>query len=100
MSNSSSDPVIVWFNGGPGCSSMLGFAQEHGPYVMEDGSSNFVKNDYSWNMEANMIYIEAPAGVGFSICPDTTECQWDDNNSADDNLIAVLNILTMKFPEL
>jgi len=43
------DPVILWFNGGPGCSSMVGWAQEHGPYVVNDGQDNFVKNDYSWN---------------------------------------------------
>jgi serine carboxypeptidase-like clade 1 len=94
------DPVVIWFNGGPGCSSMLGWAQEHGPYVIEDGNTTFTPNYYSWNNEANMIYIESPAGVGYSKCPDTTECNFDDDNSADDNLAAVLYLLTQKFPDL
>jgi carboxypeptidase C (cathepsin A) len=65
----SKDPVLIWFNGGPGCSSMLGWTQEHGPYVMEDGSTKFVKNAFSWNKEATVIYIDSPAGVGYSLCP-------------------------------
>ena len=64
----------MWFNGGPGCSSMLGFSQEHGPYVMEDGGTTFHYNEYSWNKEVNMLYIESPAGVGFSYCLDKKEC--------------------------
>ena len=64
------DPLIVWFNGGPGCSSMLAFLQEHGPWHLPDGASNFSKNEYSWNKEANVLYIEQPAGVGFSYCDD------------------------------
>lgn len=92
------DPIIVWFNGGPGCSSLYGLAAEHGPYVLEDGATNFTKNDYAWNKFANMIYIESPAGVGYSICGDASECIFDDDNSAKDNLAALLNVL-QKFPE-
>lgn len=93
------DPVIFWFNGGPGCSSLLGWAQEHGPYVLNDNTTEFVKNEFSWNKEATVIYLESPAGVGFSICKEE-RCSFDDDSSADDNLIALLNIMTMKFPEL
>jgi carboxypeptidase C (cathepsin A) len=78
---------------------MLGLLQEHGPYQLADEATSFVKNEYSWNKQANMIYIEAPAGVGYSICGDKKECQWNDFNSADDNLQAVLGIMA-KFPEL
>ena len=88
-------PLVVWFNGGPGCSSMLGFLQENGPYVMEDGQSNFHRNEYSWNLNANVLYIESPAGVGFSYCnsteaDDSELCQFDDISSSFDNLQVIL----------
>ena len=93
----SKDPVIVWFNGGPGCSSMLGWTQEHGPYVVEDGTTKFTKNTYSWNKEATVIYFDSPAGVGYSVCGDQAECNFDDDNSADDNLAAIISLMTTKF---
>uniref|UniRef100_A0A7S2S5U4 Carboxypeptidase n=1 Tax=Rhizochromulina marina TaxID=1034831 RepID=A0A7S2S5U4_9STRA len=59
------DPLVLWTNGGPGCSGLLGYFTEHGPFrPMEDLSLRL--NDYSWNKVANMLYIESPTGVGFS----------------------------------
>ena len=79
---------------------MLAFLQEHGPYVIDDGETTFKRNDYSWNFEANVFYIESPAGVGFSVCGNgTNECHFDDNNTAVWNKDAVLAILA-KFPEI
>jgi len=60
--------VIIWFNGGPGCSSMIGWTQEHGPYVVEDGDKGFKQNEHAWNNEFTVIYFDSPAGVGFSTC--------------------------------
>lgn len=34
------------------------------------------------------------------MCPNAEECNFNDTSSADDNLIAVLNLMTMKFPDL
>jgi carboxypeptidase C (cathepsin A) len=93
------DPIVIWFNGGPGCSSMLGFTQEHGPYKMDSGTDFWVENEWSWNKEANMLYIESPAGVGFSYCKGVKECNtYSDDESAADNLTAVLAWFD-KFPE-
>jgi carboxypeptidase C (cathepsin A) len=73
------DPVMIWFNGGPGCSSLLGYALEHGPYIIDElgdpsKANEFVPNKYSWNNNATVIYLESPAGVGFSYCGNATEC--------------------------
>ncbi|XP_022776925.1 serine carboxypeptidase-like 46 isoform X2 [Durio zibethinus] len=59
-------PLTLWLNGGPGCSSLgFGAFMEHGPFQPgEDGY--LVENQFSWNLESNMLYVESPIGVGFS----------------------------------
>ncbi|KAJ3523716.1 hypothetical protein NMY22_g11320 [Coprinellus aureogranulatus] len=65
--NPETAPLVLWFNGGPGSSSMYGLFQEHGPCFISNDSSTFRHNAYSWNSNANVMYIDQPAGVGFSI---------------------------------
>jgi carboxypeptidase C (cathepsin A) len=64
--NPTTAPVATWFNGGPGCSSMIGLFQENGPCQFYNGASTPSSNPYSWNEYANMIYIDQPVGTGFS----------------------------------
>lgn len=63
--NPSTDPLVIWLQGGPGCSSMMGLFFENGPFRLIN--STFVnQNPYSWNRKANLLYIDQPLGVGFS----------------------------------
>ncbi|KAG6853470.1 hypothetical protein C0991_004144 [Blastosporella zonata] len=64
--NPATAPLALWFNGGPGSSSMIGLFQEHGPCRITNDSSSVTLNPYSWNNEANVLYIDQPVGVGFS----------------------------------
>ena len=45
--NASTDPLVVWLTGGPGCSSMLALLVENGPFLMPEGSKDPVYNKYS-----------------------------------------------------
>ena len=66
------DPLVVWLQGGPGCSSMLGFFGENGPYNYVYNTSSmsdrfdFERNDFSWNNNANVMYVDQPVGTGYS----------------------------------
>ncbi|KAK5968124.1 Carboxypeptidase [Trichostrongylus colubriformis] len=90
-SDPSSDPLIVWFNGGPGCSSYVGLFEELGPfYVNYDGESLY-ENVYAWNTKANVLYLESPIGVGFSY--DTSQ---DSYSTANDDQTAAQNYAALK----
>ncbi|KAB1206299.1 Serine carboxypeptidase-like 35 [Morella rubra] len=60
-------PLVLWLNGGPGCSSIAyGAAQELGPFLVGNKGTQLHLNKFSWNEVANMLFLEAPVGVGFS----------------------------------
>ncbi|KAL6961182.1 Serine carboxypeptidase-like 25 [Sarracenia purpurea var. burkii] len=62
-----SKPLVVWLNGGPGCSSVAyGASEEIGPFRINKTASGLYLNKFSWNAAANLLFLETPAGVGFS----------------------------------
>ena len=92
------DPVVVWFNGGPGCSSLLALFQEHGPFVIDDGEYSIKTNPQPWNVRANVLYIESPAGVGFSWANSTKDKNQNDMSVSQDAFLALQDWFT-NFPE-
>ncbi|KIX02462.1 uncharacterized protein Z518_08403 [Rhinocladiella mackenziei CBS 650.93] len=60
------EEITVWFNGGPGCSSLEGFFQENGLIQWSWGQYSPQINPYSWVNLTNMLWVEYPVGVGFS----------------------------------
>ncbi|EHY61293.1 hypothetical protein HRR83_008991 [Exophiala dermatitidis] len=61
-----SDEITIWLNGGPGCSSLDGLLQEHGPFLWQSGTYEPQPNPFSWTNLTNMVYVDQPIGTGFS----------------------------------
>ena len=90
-------PLVFWTNGGPGCSGLIGFLTEQGPF-RPDSQGNLKMNDWRWNKIANMVFLEQPVGVGFSYSDNSDDYKIGDSQAAKDNLQTILQFL-MKFPQ-
>ncbi|KAM7250822.1 hypothetical protein ACFE04_022705 [Oxalis oulophora] len=93
--NPSKNPVVLWLNGGPGCSSFDGFVYEHGPFNFEaakvKGSLPTLHlNPYSSSKVSNILYLDSPAGVGFSYSKNKTDYITGDTKTASDSHIFLL----------
>jgi cathepsin A (carboxypeptidase C) len=67
--NVAEDPLVVWLTGGPGCSSEVAIFAENGPFSVKEDLS-LLRNDFSWNNKANVLYVDQPVGTGFSKAAD------------------------------
>ena len=98
-----SAPVVLWLNGGPGSSSILGFLQENGPLLI-NATGGLMDNPWSWTKVANLLVIEAPIGVGYSYCSRQLEegqpCVNTDKYTAKASAAALVDFFGTKFPEL
>ena len=98
-------PVIVWLNGGPGSSSILGLLQELGPLLFNATGTGFMtSNPYSWTkLPANILILESPIGVGYSYCSAQEipghVCHNTDTYTASTSRAAIVDFFQHKFPE-
>lgn len=88
------DPVVLWLNGGPGCSSLMGLFMELGPSaVAKDGKLKY--NDFSWNSNASVIFIDQPVNVGYSYSSGSVS----NTVAAGKDIYALLTLFFKQFPE-
>ncbi|CAK9154472.1 unnamed protein product [Ilex paraguariensis] len=72
--NSSTKPLVLFIGGAPMCSSLgIGAMMELGPFKVHEDGKTLYRNGYAWNSEANIIFLEFPAGVGFSYSNRTSD---------------------------
>lgn len=92
QTGNASDPLLLWFNGGPGCSSLEGAFSESGPLWSTTGGVELQVNEYSFNNFSHQLFIESPTCVGFSYNDATglAACTHSDTSTAEDNLAALL----------
>ena len=60
------DPLVLWLTGGPGCASEVALFYENGPYQFNDDGTTLKVNPNSWNTSSNLLYVDQPIGTGFS----------------------------------
>ncbi|KAL3591715.1 hypothetical protein D5086_010355 [Populus alba] len=74
IENPEEKPLLLWLNGGPGCSSIgYGEAEELGPFFPKRGGQELQFNPHTWNNVANLLFLESPVGVGFSYSNTTSD---------------------------
>eukprot|EP01043_Picozoa_sp_COSAG02_P044752 COSAG02_NODE_4027_length_5886_cov_4.820287_7_plen_398_part_00 len=120
LSNSCCVAGFLRLNGGPGSSSLIGLLTENGPWQTDEQSllsplpfgakekvPQLFHRPHGWQRAASYIWLESPAGVGFSYCDYPMNqtngkplfpCTANDTSTAQDNH-AVLKAFFKGFPE-
>lgn len=90
-------PLLLWLQGGPGCSSMRGVFEENGPYIYT--KKGVKQRKFSWTNDYNVLYIDQPVGSGFSFTNSTDGLVRNPQQAAEHLYEAVIQFLQL-YPEL
>ncbi len=90
-------PLVLWLNGGPGCSSTTGLLFELGPCRIAEEGKNVSFHPHSWTEKANVIFLDQPVNVGYSYADGDTSV----NNTpvAAEDVWAFLELFLSRFPQ-
>ncbi|KAF4507214.1 hypothetical protein G6O67_005877 [Ophiocordyceps sinensis] len=89
------DPVVLWLNGGPGCSSMVGLFKELGPSKIPSSDLKPERNPYAWNNNASIIFLDQPVNTGFSY----SSREVSTTAAASKDVYALLTLFFYEFPQ-
>lgn len=86
--------MVLWINGGPGCSSLTGLFLELGPASIDE-DLNLKSNPYSWNSNASVIFLDQPVNTGFSYSGGSVS----NTIAAGKDVYALLTLFFKQYPE-
>ncbi len=78
---------------------MLGMLQELGPCLINEHGNGTVYNPFGWNNETALIFVDQPAGVGFSYLDKDEPVPGDSFTSAADMHLFLQLFVSQVFPE-
>ncbi|CAL1274970.1 unnamed protein product [Larinioides sclopetarius] len=81
QNNDTNAPIIMWLQGGPGSSDIIGLFVINGPYIVRKNLTVELRS-HTWAKEFNVIYVDNPVGTGFSFT------NHDDGYSKDQDHVA------------
>ncbi|KAL5071592.1 hypothetical protein RYX36_022479 [Vicia faba] len=95
-----SKPLLLWLSSGPGCSAIaFGASEEIGPFRIKPDGKSLYLNPNAWNTLANILFLDSPAGVGFSYSNTTSDLYtFGDQKAAEDSYTFLVNWLE-RFPQ-
>lgn len=95
----SNTPLLVWLQGGPGCSSMLANFNGVGPWRLRlDSNARFddlEPNPAAWNRRFGVVFFDNPIGTGFSIASSYGDIPRDQDTIANHIYIAIKSFVSL-----
>lgn len=101
-----STPLLLWLQGGPGCSGLIGNFFELGPYLLVSSSPNsgtgnsssLSRNPFAWNRRFGLLFIDNPLGTGFSAAPSPAAIPTNQSSIAAQLLAALQSFFALSPP--
>ncbi|XP_065857608.1 serine carboxypeptidase-like 50 [Euphorbia lathyris] len=90
----SQTPLLIWLQGGPGCSSMIANFFELGAFRVTQNLT-LQRNLGSWNRIFGLLFLDNPIGVGFSIAAKPQDIPTDQHSVAQHLFAAITGFIDL-----
>ncbi|XP_072957781.1 serine carboxypeptidase 1-like isoform X1 [Typha angustifolia] len=84
------DPITLWINGGPGCATLSALVHLIGPFKIRSDlihlkdQTKIKLNPFSWTKVSSLIFVDSPAGTGYSYADKDEDYITDDTKTVQD----------------